>query len=99
MKQIGKATLYKIPRDSIGYIYIATESPAYPASVITAMETRGDTTLLVGNESWLNNQIISYKALERLDAYLLAPTFLDKSTNSPSEESRAAVTPIESYLR
>ena len=74
--------LFKIPRDSIGYIFVASESSPYAASVITSMETREDTTLLLGNESWLNSQIINYEALERLNAYIFAPTYLDKTTSS-----------------
>ena len=81
-QRANTATIYKIARDSIGYIYVASENSAYATSVITAMETRGDTTLLIGNESWLNSQVVNYEALERLNAYIFAPTYLDKSTSS-----------------
>ncbi len=73
--------LLKIGRDSIAFIYVASEQPAYAASTITALETRGDTTVLLGKESWLNSQIISYDALERLNALIFAPTYLDKNSS------------------
>ncbi len=68
--------LYKIPRDSIGFVFIASESPAIASSAITALETREDTVALIGKENWLNSQIISYDALERLNAILIAPTHI-----------------------
>lgn len=73
---------YDIPKDSLGFIFIASESIALASNAISAMETRADSTILIGMESWLNSQIISYDALERLRAILIAPTFIDYNSNA-----------------
>jgi len=68
-----------IQPDSIGHVFIASERPALIASAITGLETRGDTIALLGSETWLDHREISLGGLNRLNTFLIAPTFLDKT--------------------
>ncbi len=75
---VSTLNLFKIPKDSLGFVFVASERPSLAASTITALETREDSTFFIGMEKWLSSQIVSYEALERLNCYLLAPAYLDK---------------------
>jgi tetratricopeptide (TPR) repeat protein len=78
-----------IQPDSIGHIFVASDEPALVANAITGLETRRDTIILVGLEKWLDNRTISLGGLNRLNAHLIAPTFVDKS--KPKYESLNAL--------
>jgi hypothetical protein len=65
--------------DSIGHVFVASNDPALVANTITGLETRGDTITLVGSEQWLDQRVISLGGLDRLNAHLIAPTFVDKT--------------------
>ncbi len=69
-----------IQPDSIGHVFVASNDQALAANTITGLETRGDTIALLGSERWLSQQVISLGGLDRLNAHLIAPTFIDKST-------------------
>ncbi len=64
--------------DSIGHVFIASNDPSLVANTITGLETRGDTIALIGSERWLDQRVISIGGLDRLDTYLIAPTFVNK---------------------
>jgi hypothetical protein len=68
-----------IQPDSIGHVFIASNTPSIVASAITGLETRGDTITLLGSERWLDQREISIGALNRINTLLSAPTFIDKS--------------------
>jgi len=74
-----------IQPDSIGHIFVSSNDPALVANTITAMETRGDTTMLLGFERWLDQRIISLTGLNQLKTHLIAPTYIDKT--NPKYES------------
>lgn len=74
-----------IQPDSIGHIFVASDEPALAANTITGLETRRDTIGLVGLEKWLEQRSISLASLDLLNAYIIAPTFIDK--NNPKYES------------
>ena len=67
-----------IQPDSVGHIFVASNDLALAANTISALETRGDTITLVGSERWLDQRGISLGGLDRLNAYLISPTFVDK---------------------
>ena len=68
---------FTIKRDSIGSIYVATDDPVIFTKVISGVETRADSVLIVGNESWIaaENSSIDYSIFERLHIILEAPNF------------------------
>ena len=68
-----------IQPDSIGHLFLASDDPALAANAITGLETRGDSVVLVGPERWLDQRVVSLGGLERLNAHLIAPTFIDKT--------------------
>jgi hypothetical protein len=67
--------------NEIGQVFIASEDAPLAANTITALETRGDSILLVGLEEWLDSRVITMEALERLNAHLIAPRFIDKKSD------------------
>lgn len=68
-----------IQPDSIGHIFIASNDPALVANTITGMETRRDTTMLLGLERWLDQRVISLSGLNQLKTHLISPTYIDRT--------------------
>ena len=68
-----------IQPDSIGHIFVASNDPALVANTITGLETRGDTIALLGSQRWLDQRVISISGMDRLNTYLSAPNYIDKS--------------------
>jgi tetratricopeptide (TPR) repeat protein len=70
-------TQFTLKRDSIGSIYVATDDPVIYTKVISGVETRGDSILIVGNESWIaqDNTTVDYGIYDRLQILLEAPNF------------------------
>lgn len=74
---VDEEEIFKIRRDSIDFILVSSDNPSMAASTITALETRQDSITLIGKGSWLKSPVVSYESLERLNAYIIAPTFID----------------------
>jgi tetratricopeptide (TPR) repeat protein len=70
-------TQFTLKLDSIGSIYVATDDPVIYTKVISGVETRGDSILIVGNESWIaqDNTTVDYGIYDRLQILLEAPNF------------------------
>jgi len=81
----GKVELFKIRQDSLDFVFVASDNPGMAASTITALETRRDTLTIIGKGEWIHSQVVSYESLERLNAILIAPSFIDK--DSPAYEA------------
>ena len=77
--RISEKDYLVIKPDSIGHVFVASYDPALVANTITGLATRGDTTMLLGYERWLDQRNIALDGLERLHAHLIAPTFVDNS--------------------
>lgn len=69
---------HQISPDSIGHVLGATRSNLYANNLISALETRGDSTKLYGYGDWLDFTMLSYGQLERLEVALAHPDFIDK---------------------
>lgn len=71
-----------LKKDSIGHIYAATDSDdeMIASYLISALETRGEYIKMIGHEEWLDFSFIIPEQLERLQAHLVAPTFIDYSS-------------------
>lgn len=85
-------TQFTLEKDSIGSIYVATDDPLIYTKVISAVETRGDSILVVGSENWIDDTAVSYEKFQSLGVVFAAPNFVP--VNSPVRRRF-----IEKYLR
>ncbi len=73
---------FELKIDSIGSVYVASDDPLIYTKVISGVDTRGDSVIIVGNETWLNNAAANFETYERLGITMTAPTFT--SPNNPN---------------
>ncbi|MBP9926139.1 MAG: hypothetical protein KBF45_09090 [Cyclobacteriaceae bacterium] len=68
-------TQFKLKKDSIGSIYVASENELIYSKVINSVETRRDSIVIVGQESWLNDTSIDFSKFERTHVTLSSPNY------------------------
>jgi len=73
---------FKLKIDSLGSIYVASDDPLIYTKVISSVETRGDSVVVIGSESWLDNNSVDLTKLERLHVMFAAPTYTPIFNNS-----------------
>ncbi len=61
--------------DSIGSIFVASDNPLIYTKVISSVEARGDSVLVVGAESWIDNPSVDLAKYEKLHIMFAAPNF------------------------
>lgn len=61
--------------DSIGSVFVPSDSPLIYTKVISSVEARGDSVLIVGSESWLDNSSVDLAKYEKLHVMFSAPNF------------------------
>ena len=61
--------------DSIGSVYVASDEPLIYTKVISSVDTRRDSVIIVGSEIWLDNTSVDLTKYERLHVMLSAPTY------------------------
>lgn len=66
---------FKLKKDSLGSIFVASDNELIYSKVINGVETRGDSITVVGQESWLADTSIDYSKFERTRVNLAAPNF------------------------
>jgi hypothetical protein len=66
---------FKLKRDSIGSIFVASDEPLIYTKVISAVELRADSTVILGNENWLLDRSFDFEKLQRLRLVMAAPNF------------------------
>ena len=77
----GDSLLYA--RDSIGHIMVATENDKLLVfNILSAVETRRDSVPVLGMESWIDFNQISFEQLERLGVSLIGQNFFDFSSEN-----------------
>lgn len=96
-------TQFKLKKDSLGGIFVASDNPLIFTKVVNSVETRGDSILVVGQESWLEDNALDYIKLERNNVALASPNhvgaaspvyqrfrklFIDRHGILPSENAR-----------
>lgn len=79
VKKLTNLEIFMIAPDSIGHIFVATDDELIGASTISGIETRGDHTTIVGDESWINFRSISMDQLESLNLILISPGYISMS--------------------
>lgn len=70
---------FYLAQDSIGHILAATRSNLYTSNMISAVESRRDSTKLYGYSDWLDFNMLSFNQLDRLGVALNDPEFMDLS--------------------
>jgi Periplasmic binding protein len=71
---------FKLKKDSIGGIFVASDSPLIYTKVINSVETRGDSIMVIGQEAWLEDNSLDYTKLERTQVVLTSPNFTSFSS-------------------
>ena len=81
-RKLKSLEIFKIAPDSIGHIFVATNRELIGASTISGIETRGDSIVIIGNESWLTFKSLSLNQLERLNVLLLSPGYISHNNSA-----------------
>lgn len=82
---------FTLRKDSIGSIFVATDDALIYTKVISAIETRGDSILVVGSENWIDDTAVSFEKYQNLGIVFSAPNFV-----LPSDPRRRAF--IRKYI-
>jgi ABC-type branched-subunit amino acid transport system substrate-binding protein len=72
---------FKLKKDSIGSIYMASDEALIYAKVIAGVEKRGDSIEVIGSENWLEDPALDPDKFETLGVTLTAPNYT--KTSSP----------------
>jgi len=74
---------FRLKKDSIGSIFVASDNTLIYSKVIGSVQTRGDSIIVVGNENWIVNEAsINYDNFERLRVTLASPNYV--SVHNPA---------------
>jgi hypothetical protein len=85
-------TEFTLKKDSIGSIFVATDDPLIYTKVISSMETRGDSILVLGSENWIDDTAVPFEKYQTLGITFAAPNFV-----SPNNGKRKAF--ISKYMQ
>lgn len=66
---------FKMKLDSIGSIFVATEDPLIYSKVINAVEMRGDSIIVIGQESWLDDASVDPAKFEHTGTIFTMPNY------------------------
>lgn len=66
---------FKLKRDSLGSIFVASDSELIFTKVIAAVDARDDETIIIGQESWLEKPGMDWIKFESLKITLSSPNF------------------------
>lgn len=66
---------FELKKDSIEAIYVASDDPLIYTKVISGVDTRADSIMIVGSENWLNDNAVDFEKYQSLGVILAAPGF------------------------
>jgi len=66
---------FTLKKDSLGSIFVASDDALIYAKVLSGVEMRGDTVMVVGSETWLEQTSIDMEKYQTLPIVLAAPNF------------------------
>jgi len=66
---------FKLKLDSIGSIFVASNNALIYTKVISSVDSRGDSIVIVGPETWLDNPSVDLSKYEKLHVMFSAPNF------------------------
>ena len=67
---------FTLKKDSIGSIFVASDDPLIYTKVISSIETRGDSILVVGSENWIDDTAVAFEKYQNLGVTFAAPNFV-----------------------
>ena len=73
---------YKVSPNSVGHIFVASNNDLISSKVISAVDTRGDSIMVVGSADWLELPVINYEVYQRLGTVMYAPMYIQKETEA-----------------
>ncbi len=73
-------TQFELKLDSIGSVFVASDDPLIYTKVINSVETRGDSVIVIGQESWLEDNSVDLSKFERIKVALASPNFTSISS-------------------
>ena len=73
---------FTLKKDSLGSIYVASDDALIYSKVISSVEARKDSIVVLGSENWLDQQVIDFEKFQSLGIVLAAPNYT--SITSPS---------------
>lgn len=77
--QWKKPIEFTLKKDSLGCIYVASDDPLLYSKVVSSIETRGDSIVVVGAESWLEQTSLDYDKYQALGIILPSPNYMSAS--------------------
>lgn len=66
---------FELKKDSIGCIFVASDDALIYSKVMSSVETRRDSILIIGSESWLNQSALDFEKFQSLGVVMSAPNF------------------------
>ncbi len=72
------AKQFTLKKDSLGSIFVATDDALIYAKVISSIETRGDQIVVLGSESWLDQNSVPLEKFQNLPIILASPNFASR---------------------
>ncbi|MBX2894546.1 MAG: ABC transporter substrate-binding protein [Cyclobacteriaceae bacterium] len=70
-----KPLQFKLKKDSLGSIFVASDNELLYSKVVNGVETRGDSITVIGQETWLTDTSIDYSKFERTQVNMAAPNY------------------------
>lgn len=67
---------FTLPKDSLGCIFVASDDPLIYTKVISSVETRKDSIVVLGSEAWLDHTAVAFEKYQQLGVVLFAPNFV-----------------------
>jgi tetratricopeptide (TPR) repeat protein len=64
---------FTLKKDSLGSIYVASDDALIYAKVLSGIETRGDSVVVLGTEGWLEQPVVDIEKFQTLPVILAAP--------------------------
>ena len=74
-----KPTEFTKKKKSIGCLFVASDNPLIFSKAINAVEARGDSILIIGNESWIKDYSVDLNIYERLSVIFMATNYTSDS--------------------
>ena len=87
-EKLAKATKYDewknpleftLKKDSIGSIFVASDEPVIYTKIINSVESRGDSIIVIGQESWLQDNAVEYSKFDDNGVVFIAPNYYSPS--------------------
>jgi ABC-type branched-subunit amino acid transport system substrate-binding protein len=73
------ASEFTLKKDSIASIFVATDDPLVYTKVISAVETRKDSIMIVGSENWIDDTAVAFEKFQTLGIVMTAPNYVSMS--------------------